>query len=154
MVRQAGAPVPPRDELLRRRQHEGLRRRAFVTSGLQFNLRALVSSAATVALVPVFFAALLVIRGLPAVMYRPALGTRKALAAGMLQVTSLGFIVVAAQIGMELGMLTRGTGAALIAVGLLSVMIFPLAAVTALGRVDAADPETRPGVPPAPAHGA
>jgi len=126
----------------------------FVTSGLQFNLRALVSNPATVALVPVFLAALLVIRGLPAVMYRPTLGTRKALAAGMLQATSLGFIVVAAQIGMELGMLTQATGAALIAAGLLSVMIFPLAAVTALGRVDDAAPETPPGVPPAPAHGA
>ena len=51
-------------------------------------------------------------------------------------------------------MLTQATGAALIAAGLLSVMIFPLAAVTALGRVDAAAPETPPGVPPAPAHGA
>ena len=87
-------------------------------------------------------------------MYRATLGTRKALAAGMLQATSLGFIVVAAQIGMELGMLTQATGAALIAAGLLSVMIFPLAAVTALGRADGATSETPPGVPPAPAHGA
>ena len=47
----------------------------FVTSGLQFNLRALMSSPATIALVPVFFAALLVIRGLPAVIYRHTLGT-------------------------------------------------------------------------------
>ena len=116
----------------------------FVTGSLQFNLRALMSSPATIALmlVPVFFAALLVIRGLPAVMYRPTLGTRRALAAGLLQATSLGFIVVAAQIGMELGMLTQGAGAALIAAGLLSVMILPLAAVTALGPADAAAPET------------
>ena len=114
----------------------------FVTSGLQFNLRALMSSPATIALVPVFFAALLVIRGLPAVMYRPTLGTRRALAAGLLQATSLGFIVVAAQIGMELGMLTQGAGAALIAAGLLSVMILPLAAVTALGPAAAVTPET------------
>jgi Kef-type K+ transport system membrane component KefB len=105
----------------------------FVTSGLQFNLRALLSSPTAIALVPVFFAALLVIRGLPAVMYRSTLGTRGALAAGMLQATSLGFIVVATQIGMELGTLTQGTGAALIAAGLLSVMIFPFAAVAALG---------------------
>ena len=114
----------------------------FVTGSLQFNLRALMSRPATIALVPVFFAALLVIRGLPAVMYRPTLGTRKALAAGLLQATSLGFIVVAAQIGMELGMLTQGAGAALIAAGMLSVMILPLAAVTALGPADAAAPET------------
>jgi Kef-type K+ transport system membrane component KefB len=110
----------------------------FVTSGLQFNLRALMSSPATIALVPVFFAALLVIRGLPAILYRSTLGTRGALAAGMLQATSLGFIVVAAQIGMELGLLTQGTGAALIAAGLLSVMILPLAAATTLRPAGAA----------------
>jgi len=118
----------------------------FVTSGLQFNLRALMSSPASIALVPVFFAALLVIRGLPAVMYRPTLGTRRALAAGLLQATSLGFIVVAAQIGMELGMLTQGAGAALIAAGLSSVMILPVAAVTALGPADAAALETLSGM--------
>ena len=55
---------------------------------------------------------------------------------------SLGFIVVAAQIGMELGMLTQGAGAALIAAGLLSVMILPLAAVVAVGPSDTAAPET------------
>ena len=50
--------------------------------------------------------------------------------------------MVAAQIGMELGMLTQGAGAALVAAGLLSVMILPVAAVTALGPADAAGPET------------
>jgi hypothetical protein len=43
---------------------------------------------------------------------------------------------------MELGMLTQGAGEALIAAGLLSVMILPVAAVTALGPGDAAAPET------------
>jgi Kef-type K+ transport system membrane component KefB len=106
----------------------------FVASGLQFNLRALVSSPTTIALVPVFFTALFVIHGLPAVLYRSALGPLNALAAGMLQATSLGFIVVAAQVGMELGMLSQATGAALVASGLLSVIIFPATALTLLGR--------------------
>jgi Kef-type K+ transport system membrane component KefB len=48
----------------------------FITGSLQFNLRALMSRPATIALVPVFFAALLVIRGLPAVICRHTLGTR------------------------------------------------------------------------------
>ena len=50
--------------------------------------------------------------------------------------------MVAAQIGMELGMLTQGAGAALIAADLLSVMILSVAALTALGPADAAAPET------------
>ena len=106
----------------------------FVGSGLQFNLHALVASPATVALVPIFFAALLLIRSLPAALYRPMIGGRQALAAGMLQATSLGFIVVGAQVGMELGVLDQARGAALISAGLLSVLILPLTALTVLGR--------------------
>ncbi len=106
----------------------------FVTSGIQLNVQALFASASTVVLVPVFFAALLLIRGLPAWLYRPFIGSRRSVVAGMLQATSLPFIVVASQIGMELGMLSQATGAALIAAGLLSVLILPLGALTQIGR--------------------
>lgn len=49
---------------------------------------------------------------------------------------SLSFIVAASQIGMELGLITKATGAALIAAGLLSVLIFPLLALTVLRRAE------------------
>jgi hypothetical protein len=52
--------------------------------------------------------------------------------AGLLQATSLSFIVAASQIGLELGLITKATGAALIAAGLLSVLIFPIIALTLL----------------------
>ncbi len=104
----------------------------FVVSGLRFNAAALFSSAATVGRVPLFFAALLLARGLPALLYRPLLGGRPALVAGLLQATSLPFIVVASQVGMELGMLSEATGAALVAAGLLSVLILPAAALVLL----------------------
>ena len=104
----------------------------FVASGLRFDVGALVASTASLALVPLFLAALLVVRGGPAILYRPLLGGRRTLAAGLLQATSLGFVVVAAQIGMELGLIGAATGAALVAAGLLSVLIFPLVALTVL----------------------
>jgi len=104
----------------------------FVTSGLRFNLDALFASTSTIVLVPIFLAALLLVRGLPAILYRPLVGGRRAFVAGLLQATSLTFIVAASQIGMELGELSEATGAAMIAAGLLSVLIFPLAALTVL----------------------
>jgi hypothetical protein len=52
--------------------------------------------------------------------------------AGLLQATSLPFIVAATQIGEELGKLDQATGAALVAAGLLSVLLFPMAALTLL----------------------
>src|SRR3954469_10049286 len=45
----------------------------FVTSGVRFDLDALTASASNVAMVPVFIAALLVVRGLPALVYRRVL---------------------------------------------------------------------------------
>jgi Kef-type K+ transport system membrane component KefB len=106
----------------------------FVTSGIQFDLAALISSPSTLLRVPIFLVALLLVRGLPALLYRPLVGTRRAIVAGLLQATSLTFIVAASQIGTELGLITKATGAALIAAGLLSVLIFPLLALTILRR--------------------
>src|SRR5919201_1264356 len=42
------------------------------------------------------------------------------------------FIVVASQIGMDLGLITKGTGAAFVAAGLVSVLVFPLTALSLL----------------------
>jgi Kef-type K+ transport system membrane component KefB len=97
----------------------------FVTTGVRYDLDALLASASTVLMVPVFLAALLVVRGLPAVLYRRLLGPRKAAIAGLLQATSLPFIVAATAIGLDLGVIDAATSAALIAAGLLSVVIFP-----------------------------
>lgn len=106
----------------------------FVTSGIQFNLTALLASTSTLIRVPIFFVALLLVRGVPALLYWPLVGARRSIVAGFLQATSLSFIVAASQIGMNLGLITQATGAALIAAGLLSVLIFPLLALTILHR--------------------
>jgi Kef-type K+ transport system membrane component KefB len=113
----------------------------FVTSGVKFNLDALFASGSTLARVPLFLAALLAARGLPALLYRRAIGPRRSVAAGLLQATSLGFFVVAGRLGMDLGLISEATGAALIAAGLLSVLLFPVGALTLLRRSDRTAPE-------------
>jgi predicted Kef-type K+ transport protein len=105
-----------------------------VASGIRFDLDALFSSASTVARVPLFLAALLAVRGLPALLYRRTLDARDTLVAALLQATSLPFIVAGSIIGIELDLLDEATGAGLIAAGLLSVLLFPLAALTLLRR--------------------
>lgn len=102
----------------------------FVASGIQFDLAALLSSSSALLRVPIFLAALLLVRGLPALLYRPLVGARRSVIAGLLQATSLTFIVAATQIGLVLGVITKATGAALIAAGLLSVLSFPVLALT------------------------
>ena len=104
----------------------------FVTTGVRYDLGALLANASTIAMVPVFALALLVVRGLPALLYRGLLGTRQTAIAGLLQATSLPFIVAATAIGLELNVIDAATSAALIAAGLLSVVIFPAAGLALL----------------------
>jgi len=111
----------------------------FVTSGVQFDLNALFADASTVARVPVFLLAIYLARGLPALVYVRLLGPLQSVIAGVLQATSLTFIVAATQIGLGLGVVSRASAAALVAAGLLSVAISPTLALVLLRR-------TQPGV--------
>jgi Kef-type K+ transport system membrane component KefB len=101
----------------------------FVSSGLSFDLHALLSSPSTVLRTPVFLVLLLAVRGIPALLYRPVVGGRRTVAAALLQATSLPFLVVATRIGVTLSLVSAANAAALVAAGLLSVVIFPLVAL-------------------------
>jgi Kef-type K+ transport system membrane component KefB len=106
----------------------------FVTSGIRYDAGALFHNPSTLARVPLFLAILLAVRGLPALLYRPLIGAGETAAGALLQATSVGFFVVASQIGQDMGLISAANAAALIAAGLLSVICFPLAALTILRR--------------------
>src|SRR5215471_18520097 len=113
----------------------------FVSSGIRLNLTGLLHSPSALARVPLFLLALLVVRGLPALLRLRANGLKPMLALGFLQATSLPFIVAATQIGVMLGKITPVTAAALVCAGLLSVLIFPALALTLLRH---GEPEPEP----------
>ncbi len=107
----------------------------FVATGVSLDVRALIDDVSSLAKIPIFVVALLIVRALPAIFYRPLLGsTRDVLAAGLLQATSLSIPVVAGGIGVELDLLQPANYAALVAAGLLSVIVFPRLAVLLLAR--------------------
>jgi len=106
----------------------------FVTSGLRFDLDALFASGSTVARVPLFLLAIYLARGLPACVYVRLLGRSRSVIAGVLQSTSLPFIVAATQIGLGLGVISRASAAGLVAAGLLSVVISPALGLLLLRR--------------------
>jgi Kef-type K+ transport system membrane component KefB len=119
----------------------------FVTSGVRLDLTGLLHSPSALIRVPVFLLALLAVRGLPALLGLRANGPRSTLALALLQATSLPFIVTATQIGVTLGKITPITAAALVCAGLLSVLIFPLCALSTLRRgtpQPAAEAEAQP----------
>jgi Kef-type K+ transport system membrane component KefB len=97
--------------------------------------------ALTLARVPIFLAAILIARGLPALLYRPLLISsapratpapgatrRQVMTAGLLQATSLSIPIVGGSIGVNLGLIRPGNYVALVAAGLVSVIAFPVIA--------------------------
>jgi hypothetical protein len=66
--------------------------------------------------------------------FRRELDRRELVAVGLLQATSLPFLLAAVEIGREMNLLDPALGAGLVAAGLVSVLIFPAAALTLLPR--------------------
>jgi Kef-type K+ transport system membrane component KefB len=112
----------------------------FVSTGLSFQLKGLERQPGALAEVPLFLLALLISRGVPALLYARAVGRRRAVAGGFLQATSLTFVIVATVIGEQTGKLSAATSAALVAAGLLSAALFPVAAGWLLARGRGAAP--------------
>jgi Kef-type K+ transport system membrane component KefB len=112
----------------------------FVSTGIKLDASSLFAGGSALALVPVFLAAMLAVRGLPALFYRRfAERGGQLVAAGLLQATSLSIPVVAGRIGLDLGLIRPTSYVALVAAGLISVVAFPLVSLTLLrGRVAAA----------------
>jgi Kef-type K+ transport system membrane component KefB len=136
----------------------------FIATGINFDLRALVSHPSALVEVPVFLLALLVVRGLPAVAFVRMFGRRRAVVAGLMEATSLTFVIVATEIGVAARLISTATSASLLAAGLLSAAIFPTVALRLLAQpqpqTDPAEPlpaapqprEPRPTEPPEPAQ--
>ena len=100
----------------------------FVTSGVRFDLDALLASAVDArawsrSSSPRCWSS----AGSRRCSTARLLGARRPAIAGLLQATSLPFIVAATAIGLDLELIGGAEAAALIAAGLLSVLIFPLA---------------------------
>jgi Kef-type K+ transport system membrane component KefB len=105
----------------------------YVSTGMGLDVRSLVDDPTTAAKVPIFLVGLLIARGVPALLYAPLAQRRgQVIAAGLLQATSLSIPVVAGSIGVRLGVIQPGTYVALVAAGLVSVVLFPLAALPRL----------------------
>jgi hypothetical protein len=96
----------------------------------------------TLGKVGIFLAALLIVRAVPVLLYRP-LADRpgQLVGAGLLQASSLSIPVVAGAIGVNLNLIPAANYAALVAAGLLSVIGFPVLALPRLrDRVSGVQP--------------
>ena len=86
----------------------------FVSSGVEYDLGVLTRNPSALARIPLFLLALLIVRGAPAVQYARAVGRRGAVAAALLQASSLPVIVTAASIGLAVHTIAPVTASALV----------------------------------------
>ena len=101
----------------------------FIVSGMQFDLRALLATPAGLLRVPLFLVLLLVVRGTPALLlYRRDLPRYQLVPLGLVSATGLPLIVVITTIGVQEGRMRPVNAAALVAAGMLSVLLYPLLA--------------------------
>jgi Kef-type K+ transport system membrane component KefB len=123
----------------------------FVTSGMDFDLDSLLSSAGAMLEVPMFLALFLVVRGTPALLlYRGVLAGRDRLALAFFSATALPLVVAITTIATEQGHMRSSTAAALVGAAILSTLIFPFVGL-ALRRRDreeiGVDPSPAPATP-------
>jgi Kef-type K+ transport system membrane component KefB len=107
----------------------------FIVSGIHFDLHALIHQPSALVRVPLFLMMFLIVRGLPvAIFYRKALPGRLQTPLALFSATGLPLIVVITGIGVSVGRMRPSNAAALVAAGILSVVLYPLFGLRQLRR--------------------
>ncbi|MDR0359742.1 MAG: cation:proton antiporter, partial [bacterium] len=98
----------------------------FIVTGANLNLPALVADHKSLALVPLLFAVMLIVKAVPAALYRVQFSTRDTAAGGVLQTAQLMLPVAAVQIGTQLGIISSAVGAAVILASFFTMLLAPI----------------------------
>ena len=118
----------------------------FIVSGMEFDVDSLRDNPTTLLRIPIFLALFLVVRGIPTWWFHrhDLTGVNRA-AAALFAATALPLIVAITKIGLDRGDMRPENAAALVAAGMLSVLIFPATAFAlrrrARGRFGEAAPD-------------
>jgi Kef-type K+ transport system membrane component KefB len=107
----------------------------FIQSGMNLDLGALSSGIGAVLKVPLFLAGFLIVRGVPALLiYSRQLNLKDRLGLALFSSTQLPLVVAITSLGVQQGQMRRSTATALVTAAVLSVLIFPTAAIAARSR--------------------
>jgi Kef-type K+ transport system membrane component KefB len=100
----------------------------FIASGMTLDLPAIIGDPLRLL---IFFVLLLLVRGVPSLfVYRRVMRRRQRLEMTFITATTMPLLVALAEIGEQDGVMLPATAAALIGAGALSVLVYPLIAVT------------------------
>jgi Kef-type K+ transport system membrane component KefB len=114
----------------------------FVVSGMNLDIAAIIANPLRLV---VFLGLLLIVRGLPSLfVYRKVLPIRQRVEMTFITATTMPLLIALAEIGLSDGVMLKANAAALVGAGVLSVLLYPLVAVTVArrGREAAEGPAT------------
>jgi Kef-type K+ transport system membrane component KefB len=116
----------------------------FIESGITFDLHALVHQPRVLLLVPMFTAIFLLTRGIPTWAFFRRVTTRaESGALALLAATGLPIIVVITTLGVDEHKMKPQNAAALVAAGMVSVLVYPMIALRRLRTASTGADETR-----------
>lgn len=98
----------------------------FIMVGVRFDLQSLLESTGAMLLVPLLLVAAVLVKIVPALVFRLRFPSRDSLAAGILLTSRLSLIIAASAIGLRLGIITESVNAAIILVAAVTVTGAPL----------------------------
>ena len=102
----------------------------FITSGIEFDLAALVTSPASLARLLFFCAALLAIRIIPVSLYKRELPESDLLPLALFSATTLPLVVALTYLGVRTGHMLPENASALVGAAVISVAVFPTLAIS------------------------
>jgi Kef-type K+ transport system membrane component KefB len=112
----------------------------FVVTGMEFDLEALFESPTDLLRLPVFLGLFLVVRAAPVfLLYRQAIPREDLVPLSLYSATALPLVVAITTIGLETGHMRPENAAALVGAAMVSVLVFPLLALTLRRREQAID---------------
>jgi Kef-type K+ transport system membrane component KefB len=107
----------------------------FVASGMKFDLPALLDNPRALLRVPLFLLFFLIVRGAPVLFYRSELTKKELLPFALYSSTALPFVIALTELGVSTGRMRTDNAAALVGAGMLSVLLFPMTAMTLRKKV-------------------
>ena len=105
----------------------------FIMVGVRFDFGVVFGSLQAIELVGFLLVGAVLVKGVPALLFRRVFSWRESLAAGTLLSARLSLIIAAAQIGQDLGMLSDTVVMAVILVAMITVTVAPIAFARLMG---------------------
>jgi Kef-type K+ transport system membrane component KefB len=101
----------------------------FIVAGMKFEVSALWSAPLAPLQVVLLLVLLVVVRGVPVLLYKKELKTEEKVPFALYSATGLPLIVIISEIGVSSGVMPPDRGAILVSAGMLSVLLLPMLAV-------------------------